>query len=133
MAVTHAEQESGGARAREVIAFLGGALTGYVTVELNPAFVSHETATVEDVLLIRRSGDEVLVTDEMLDATALRGTPGDTGCRVDELPALGVDEVVPRFPESIDASLVRGQIAQLAPFTSPAPAGNAVTTHGFER
>jgi acyl-CoA synthetase (NDP forming) len=54
--------EGGRAAARLVsqlsAAFLDGPLTGYVTVELNPVFVSHEAATIADVLLIRRSDDE---------------------------------------------------------------------------
>jgi probable F420-dependent oxidoreductase len=80
----------------------------------------------------RRAEAASLVTDEMLDATALWGTADDIAGRVDALHALGVDEVVLRFPERIDASLVRDQIICLAPEGALPPA-KAVSAGDDER
>jgi alkanesulfonate monooxygenase SsuD/methylene tetrahydromethanopterin reductase-like flavin-dependent oxidoreductase (luciferase family) len=80
----------------------------------------------------RRAEAASLVTDEMLDATALWGTADDIAGRVDALHALGVDEVVLRFPERIDASLVRDQIICLAPGGALPPA-KAVSAGDDER
>ena len=64
MAITHAERVPA-----EIadLALLGA--HGLRNCRTESRVVSHETATVADVLLIRRSGDEALVTDEMLDAS----------------------------------------------------------------